>query len=138
MSVNWVIMVKVMLCRLFGAKPLPEPVLTYSQLSPYRNKLQWYLYQYLNIFIEENAFDNVLCKISAILYQHHRVNGVSQSVEGFRQWLLQMAEMSCEQIEFCFDSYTYCECYIFLFPKKSLTVSSLHHLATKKNLEPPV
>ena len=26
--------VQVMVCRLFGAKPLPEPMLTYCQLDP--------------------------------------------------------------------------------------------------------
>ena len=33
-------LVQVMACRLFGAKPLPEPMLTYCQLDPYeQNKI---------------------------------------------------------------------------------------------------
>ena len=33
-SVNWAALVQVMACRLFSTKPLPEPMLTYSQLDP--------------------------------------------------------------------------------------------------------
>ena len=47
-----------MVCRLFGAKPLPEPILTYCQ-SPYEQtsvKFESGFYD----FIHENAFENVV------------------------------------------------------------------------------
>ena len=47
-----------MVCRLFGAKPLPEPVLAYCQLDSNRNSI---------IFIHENAFETVVCEMAAIL-----------------------------------------------------------------------
>ena len=31
----WSALIRVMVSRLFGAKPLPEPVLTYNQLDPW-------------------------------------------------------------------------------------------------------
>ena len=60
-------LVQVMACRLFGAKPLPEPMLTYYQLHPYWNKLQWNINRNSNNFIVENAYQNLVCKLSAIL-----------------------------------------------------------------------
>ena len=49
-------LVQVMACRLFSAKPLPK-----------HYKLQWNLNQNSSIFIQENAFENVICKMAAIL-----------------------------------------------------------------------
>ena len=43
-----------MACRLFGAKLLPEPMLAYCQLDPWDRA-------YI-IFIQENAFENVVCQ----------------------------------------------------------------------------
>ena len=42
-----------MVSHLFGAKPLSEPMLSYCQLNP-------------NIVIQENAFENAICKMVAI------------------------------------------------------------------------
>ena len=56
----------VMAWRLFGAKPLPEPMLTYCQLDPGK-KCQWNLSKNSKIFIQENAFENVVCEMAAIL-----------------------------------------------------------------------
>ena len=39
-----------------------------------RNKLKWNLNQNSYIFIQENAFENVFCKMTAILYQPQCVN----------------------------------------------------------------
>ena len=56
-------LVQIMACRLIGAKPLSKPMLGYSQL----NKLQWAINQNTKIFIQENALENVVWKIAAIL-----------------------------------------------------------------------
>ena len=54
----------IMACRLTGAKPSSEPMLDYCYL---RNKLQWNLNQDSNIFIQQNAFESVVCETAAIL-----------------------------------------------------------------------
>ena len=55
-----------MACRLFGTKPLPEPILAYCQLNLWE-QFQWNLNRNSNIFIQENAFKNVACQKS----DHH-------------------------------------------------------------------
>ena len=50
-----------MACRLVGAKLLSEPMLRYCSLDPQdRNSY---------IFVKENTFESVVCKMSAILPQ---------------------------------------------------------------------
>ena len=63
-------MVQIMACRLVGAKPLFEPYWNIVNLN-LRNKFQWNLKQNSCIFIHEKAFENVVCKISAILSGPH-------------------------------------------------------------------
>ena len=55
-----------MACRLIGAKPLSEQMLDYLNWT-LRNKLQWNLNRNFNIFIQENAFESVVCETAAIL-----------------------------------------------------------------------
>ena len=57
-------LVHIMACRLIGIKPLSEPMMECCTL---RNKLQWNLNRDSCIFIQENAFGNVIWKIPAIL-----------------------------------------------------------------------
>ena len=52
-------------CRLIDAKPLSKPVLGYCQLDPSEwtsVKMKWTD----KLFIYENAFENVVCEITAI------------------------------------------------------------------------
>ena len=58
-------LVQIMASCLFGAKPLPKPVLGYCQLDPY--KLQWNNNQNTKLFIHENASENTVCEMAAIL-----------------------------------------------------------------------
>ena len=53
-----------MACRLFGAKPLPEPMLTYCQLDRQEQTSVIFQNQSSNIVIQENAFENVVCKMA--------------------------------------------------------------------------
>ena len=62
-----------MACRLAGAKPLSEPMLEYCWLEPWR-QIQWNLHQNLYIFIQENAFENVVGKMAAMLSRPQCVN----------------------------------------------------------------
>ena len=55
-----------MVCRLFGAKPLPKPMLTYYQLDSYEQTSVRFKSKH-NIFIHENAFENVVCEMADIL-----------------------------------------------------------------------
>ena len=56
-------LVQIMACRLFGAKPLSEPMLGNCQLDPWEQnpvKIQ-------SKFLQENALENAVCKTAAIL-----------------------------------------------------------------------
>ena len=74
-------LVQVMACRLFSAKPLPEPMQTVSWIL--RNKLQQNFNQNSYIFIEENVFESVVYKTSAILSQPEWVNQLHSKLECF-------------------------------------------------------
>ena len=56
---TWSALVQVMACRLFGAKPLPEPMLAYCQLDSWEQK-SWKLKRDLYIFIPWNALENAV------------------------------------------------------------------------------
>ena len=60
-----------MACRLFGAKPLPEPIIV--NWTPW-NKFQWILNQNTIIFIHENAYENVVCQSGGHFVEVGRVN----------------------------------------------------------------
>ena len=56
-----------MACRLCGAKPLPEPMLAYCQLDPWE-QFQWNSnWNEKENFILQNAFQSVVCEMTAIL-----------------------------------------------------------------------
>ena len=54
-----------MACRLDDAKPLSEPMLEYCELDP--KEQTWNLNRKSNIFLQENAFESVVCETVAIL-----------------------------------------------------------------------
>ena len=58
---QWIVsaFVQVIAWRLFGAKPLPEPMLPCCQLDSWK-KIQWKSNQNSIIFIQENAFEIVV------------------------------------------------------------------------------
>ena len=60
-------LVQVMAFWLFGATPLPEPTLTNNNWT-LRNNLQWNSNQNTNTCIRENAFENAVCDMAAILF----------------------------------------------------------------------
>ena len=62
-----------MACRLDGDKPLTEPMPNIDNCTP-ENKFQWNLNQNSYIFIQENAFENVVWKMAAILSRPQSVN----------------------------------------------------------------
>ena len=51
---------------MFGAKPLPEPMLTYGQFDPQEKTSVKFESKY-KTFIRENAFENVVWKTASIL-----------------------------------------------------------------------
>ena len=59
-------LVQIMACRLFGTKPLSEPVLEFVNWN-LRKQLQRNLKRNFYIFIHEYAFENVVCKMAGIL-----------------------------------------------------------------------
>ena len=66
-------MVRIMACHLFGARPLSKPRLGNCKLDP-RNKLQGYFNKNKTCFIHENASENIICKMVAILSRGGKVN----------------------------------------------------------------
>ena len=56
---QWIgsILLQIMACRLFGAKPLSKPMLGYCQWI-LRNQLQWNFNWNTKFFIHENAYEN--------------------------------------------------------------------------------
>ena len=62
-------LLQVMACRLFGAKPLPELVLANCQLDSWK-QISVKIESEYTIFIEENAFEIVVCQtVAAILFR---------------------------------------------------------------------
>ena len=55
-----------MACRLFGAKPLLEPMLAYFVLDPKEQTSVKFESKYM-FFIHENDFENDICDMTAIL-----------------------------------------------------------------------
>ena len=53
--------------RLLGAKPLSEPMLTYDRLDVWE-KSPGNINRNSNIFIQDNAIKNVVCKMTAIFF----------------------------------------------------------------------
>ena len=51
-----------MACRLFGAKPLPEPMLTYCHLGSLEQASVIFESKYENFFIEVNAWKMLYAK----------------------------------------------------------------------------
>ena len=59
--------VQIMAHHLFGAKPLPQPVLTYSQWEPCKQISKECESECTDVF-QGNAVENVVCKVSNILF----------------------------------------------------------------------
>ena len=68
--------VQIMACRLISANPLSETMLIYYQLDPW-NKLQWNSNENSNLFIQENAFGNVVCEMASVLCWPHMLRLLS-------------------------------------------------------------
>ena len=71
-------LVQIMACRLFGAKPLSE-LCWVNVIWTLRNKLQWNCNQNMKLFIHENASENIVCEMAAILSRKRWVK--------FRVWM---------------------------------------------------
>ena len=56
-----------MACLLFGARPLPDPVLIYCQLDPQEQTSVNIRIKMHTFFINEKAFENVVCEFATIL-----------------------------------------------------------------------
>ena len=72
MATFWSALVQIITCCLLGAKPSPEPMLTYSQI----NLTQHFSERLLEIivFIQENAFENVIWQMLFVLSGPQWVN----------------------------------------------------------------
>ena len=59
-------LVQVMACHRFGANPSPEQCWLVANWI-LRNEFQWNMNPHAKLFIHENAFQNVVCEMAAIL-----------------------------------------------------------------------
>ena len=66
--------------RLFVAKPLSEPTLVYCQLD-HENIFLWNLIWNSKKFIQENARENIVCEMVAILCRPQCVDKVVDKLE---------------------------------------------------------
>ena len=74
---TWSALDQVVACRLFGAKPLPEQMLTDCQLDPWEHTSVKFESKY-KIFFREDAFENVVCEMAITLqWRHNGRDGVS-------------------------------------------------------------
>ena len=60
-------------CCLFDNNLLPELIMAYFQLDPAENNSITF-YVELKIFSQDNAYENVVCKMTAILSRSYCVN----------------------------------------------------------------
>ena len=60
------LLVQIMACGLVSAKPLSAPKMWYYQLEP-SNKFQWNFKRNSYVFIQENAFENVIWEMATTL-----------------------------------------------------------------------
>ena len=72
---------QVMACRLFGAKPLPEPVLAHCQLDSW--ELLSVKFEFEFYHFQENKFETVVCPNGSHFVQEGRW------VKGIHQWLVE-------------------------------------------------
>ena len=72
---SWSTLIQVMACRLFCAKPLPNLMLIYCQLTPWGTYFNRFLFE-IPVSFQENKFENVICKVKTILLKPQRVNSL--------------------------------------------------------------
>ena len=94
---SWSTLVQVMVCHLFGTKPLPEPMPTYYQLDP-RNYFQCKLNWNKIVFIQENPRWNLFWKCHLQNIGH----SVLAAVYWTNIWVLKLCQCSYNQ------SYLFC------------------------------
>ena len=64
---------QIMVCRLFGSKPLSEPMLPYCQLDS-EECISVKSYFKFKVYVQEDSLENVVCEMVAILPQPQCVN----------------------------------------------------------------
>ena len=87
-------MVSIMACRLIGAQPLSEPMMTYCWLDT-QEKHRWILNQFVDIFIKGNTFGNIVCEKSAILSRPKCVDPVLHRASS----LWEERHVNCKEID---------------------------------------
>ena len=115
--------------RLIGARPLSEPMLEYLQLDPWKN-IQWNFNRNWYIFIQENAFENVVRKMAAILYRPQCGN--SQHHAGTNNYI--MKANFCEAVKAFIWWKKHCENVLFLITTSTTVYRKLiYHPLSNRN-----
>ena len=87
-----------MACHLVGAKPLSEPMLAYCQLDPLEQTSAKSESKFI-FFIQENAFENVVWKMTAILCRPQCVNTGSDELKLLHMQTLEVMLTQASPIE---------------------------------------
>ena len=89
------VLVQIMACRPFGAKPLSNQMLCFVNWT-LRYKFQWNLNLNTNFLIHENASENIICEMAAILSRvgRGRVNYVAEHIKAWGEWPVFCNEIS--------------------------------------------
>ena len=66
-------LIQIMTCRLFSAKPLSDPVMTYCQLNHEEHISKQHCLKFKS-FHSSKAFEDIVCEMAAILSQLQSVN----------------------------------------------------------------
>ena len=86
--VSWSALVQVMVCHLIIINPLPEPVLICSQFyGPLVTNLCGILIKWKCLSPPENTYENVVCKMSAILFRPQYFNTSPPSDTYMHLWI---------------------------------------------------
>ena len=102
-------LVQIMACRLFGVKPLSEPMLNYHQLDPWVQTSVKLIK--IRKFIHESASENIVCEMAAILF---RGRWVEQNRLQYTESQFNSIRFRCT-LYFCdfMISYYIFKCYIY-------------------------
>ena len=96
-----------MACRLFSNKPLSQPSHCWLIINwLLRNKFQWNFKQNAMIFSQERLFENVVCKITAILLRPRYVQDVLYELNEAVGWMSSLSKGTRYKSCFQVNSYT--------------------------------
>ena len=92
-----------MACRLFGAKPLSEPMLLYCQLDPNKHiSVKSYL-KFKSFHPRKCTFENAVCEMAAIFLRPNVLNELCSGVSIVTMWVFRRELLWDHLVSTCHD-----------------------------------